>query len=74
MELKHEPNRAMEPDEHNEFVMNELIDPSSSDDEDDIFLDATHMITEDSINYPGQIGSVEGLLWHGLFYKKLFLR
>ena len=61
-------------DELNEFLKNELIDPSSSDDEDDIFLDATQMIIEDSINYPGPIGSVEGhdvlhrdrLLWHGL--------
>jgi len=67
-------------DEFNQFVMNELIDPSSSDDENDLFFGAVHMIIEDSVNNPGRIGSVEGhdvvdrerRLWHGLLYKDYF--
>jgi len=47
-------------DEFNQFVMNEVVDPSSSDDEDDPFFGATQMIIEDSANNPGRIGSVEG--------------
>uniref|UniRef100_A0A0E0IRC6 Uncharacterized protein n=1 Tax=Oryza nivara TaxID=4536 RepID=A0A0E0IRC6_ORYNI len=37
-------------DEFNEFVMNELIDPSSSDEEHDLFFGAAQMIIEES-NY-----------------------
>ena len=67
-------------DEFNQFVMNELIDPSSSDDENDLFFGAAHVIIEDSVNNPGRIGSVEGhdvvdrerRLWHGLLYKDYF--
>jgi hypothetical protein len=67
-------------DEFNQFVMNEVIDSSSSDDENDLFFGAAHMITEDSVNHPGRIGSVEGneivdrerLLHHGLLYKDYF--
>ena len=47
-------------DEFNQFVMKEVVDPSSSDDEDDQFLGAAQMIIEDSVNNPGRIGSVEG--------------
>ena len=64
-------------DEFNQFVMNELID-ASSDDENDPFFGAAHMIIEDSVNHPGRIGSIEGhdvldrerVLYHGLLYKK----
>jgi hypothetical protein len=60
--------------------MNEVIDPSSSDDENDLFFGAAHMIIEDSVNHPGRIGSVEGheivdrkrLLYHSLLYKDYF--
>ena len=67
-------------DEFNQFVMNELID-ASSDDENDPFFGAAHMIIEDSVNHPGRIGSIEGhdvpdleiLFYHGLLYKDYFL-
>uniref|UniRef100_J3MN98 Uncharacterized protein n=1 Tax=Oryza brachyantha TaxID=4533 RepID=J3MN98_ORYBR len=67
-------------DEFNQFVMNEVIDPSSSDDENDLFFGAANMIIEDSVNNLGRIGSVEGhavidrdrLLWHGLLYRDYF--
>jgi hypothetical protein len=55
-------------DEFNQFVMNEVIDSSSSDDENDLFFGAAHMITEDSVNHPGR----ERLLHHGLLYKDYF--
>jgi len=65
-------------DEFNQFVMDEIIDSSSSDDE--LFDGAAHMIIEDSVNHPGHIGSVEGhevvqrerLLHHDLLYKDYF--
>ncbi|PVH65950.1 hypothetical protein PAHAL_1G110400 [Panicum hallii] len=67
-------------DEFNQIVMKELIDPSSSDDENDLFFDAAHMIIEDSVNHPSQIGYVKGhdvvdrerLFWHDLLYKDYF--
>lgn len=67
-------------DEFNEFVMNELIDPSSLDEEHDLFFGAAQMIIEESVNNPGRIGSVQGhevvhrdrLLWHNLLYKDYF--
>ena len=40
-------------DEFNQFVVNEVVDPSSSDDEDDQFVGAAQMIIEDSVNNPG---------------------
>ena len=40
-------------DEFNQFVMKEVVDPSSSDDEDDQFVGAAQMIIEDSVNNPG---------------------
>ena len=66
-------------DEFDQFVMNELID-ASSDDENDPFFGAAHMIIEDSVNHPGRIGSIEGhdvvdrerLLHHDLLYKDYF--
>lgn len=67
-------------DEFNQFVMNDLIDPSSSDDENDLFFDAAHVIVDGLVNHPGRIGSVEGhavvhrdrLLHHALLYKDYF--
>ena len=68
-------------DEFNQFVMDEIIDSSSSDDERKAaILGAAHMIIEDSVNHPGRIGSVEGhevvqrerLLHHDLLYKDYF--
>ncbi|PVH47875.1 hypothetical protein PAHAL_4G175000 [Panicum hallii] len=56
----HWPKSMESNDEFNQFVMNELIDPSSSDDENDLFFGTMHMIIEDSVNHPGRIGSVEG--------------
>jgi hypothetical protein len=40
--------------------MNELIDPSSSDDKNNLFFGAAHMIIDDSVNHPSRIGSIEG--------------
>ena len=67
-------------DEFNQFVMNEVVDLSSSDDEDDLFFGVAQKIIEDSVNNPGRIGSVEGhdvldrerLLYHGLLYEDYF--
>ena len=68
-------------DEFNQFVMDEIIDSSSSDDERKAaILGAAHLIVEDTLNHPGRIGSVEGhdvvdrerLLYHGLLYKDYF--
>ena len=68
-------------DEFNQFVMDEIIDSSSSDDERKAaILGAAHMIVEDTINHSGRIGSVEGyevvdrerVLHHGLLYKDYF--
>jgi len=64
-------------DEFNQFVMDEIIDSSSSDDERKAaILGAAHLIVEDTLNHPGRIGSVEGhdvvdrerLLYQGLLY------
>ena len=68
-------------DESNQFVMNEIIDSSSLDDERKAaILGAAHLIVEDTLNHPGRIGSVEGhdvvdrerLLHHDLLYKDYF--
>ena len=67
-------------DEFNQFVMNEVVDLSSSDDEDDLFFGVAQKIIEDSVNNLGRIGSVEGhdvldrerLLYYGLLYKDYF--
>jgi hypothetical protein len=67
-------------EEFNHFVMNEVIDPSSSDDDNDLFFGAAHIIVDDLVNHPGRIGSVVGhdvvdrerLLHHTLLYKDYF--
>jgi len=46
-------------DEFNQFVMDEIIDSSSSDDERKAaILGAAHLIVEDTLNHPGRIGSI----------------
>jgi hypothetical protein len=65
-------------DEFSQFVFDEIINSSSSDDE--MYYDAAHIVVEDSVNNPGRIGSIEGheivhrerLLWHDLLYKDYF--
>jgi hypothetical protein len=65
-------------DEFSQFVFDEIINSSSSDDE--MYDDAAHIVVEDSVNNPGRIGSIEGhevvhrerLLWHDLLYKDYF--
>ena len=68
-------------DEFNQFVMDEIIDSSSSDDERKAaILGAAHLIVEDTLNHPGRIGSIvehevvdrERLLHHDLLYKDYF--
>ena len=65
-------------DEFNQFVMDEIIDSSSSDDERKAVISgAAHLIVENTLNHPGRISSVEGhdvvdrerLLYYGLLYK-----
>ena len=46
-------------DEFNQFVMDEIIDSSSSDDERKAVISgAAHLIVEDTLNHPGRIGSM----------------
>jgi hypothetical protein len=64
--------------EFSQFVFDEIINSSSSDDE--IYDDTAHIVVEDLVNNPGRIGSIEGheivqrerLLWHDLLYKDYF--
>ena len=55
-------------DEFNQFVMNELIDPSSSDDENDLFFGAVHMIIEDLVRHHSSLIRVELVLSKDLVY------
>jgi hypothetical protein len=65
-------------DEFNQFVFDEVIHSSSSDDE--IYDDVAHIVIDDLVNNPGCIGSIMGhevvqrerLLWHDLLYKDYF--
>jgi hypothetical protein len=75
-------NGSMDSDnEFNEFVMDEVVDSSSSDHKrKDIISGAAHIIVEDMCNHPGRIGSVLGhdvvdrerLFWHQLLFKDYF--
>jgi hypothetical protein len=47
-------------DELNYFVLNELIDPSSSDDEENFYFNATNIIAHESLNEPRHGGSIIG--------------
>ena len=73
-------------DEFNQLVMNELIGPCSSDDENDLFFwcsahDHWGFGSSSLITHPGRIGSVEGpgvldrerLFWLGLCKMCLFV-
>jgi hypothetical protein len=66
-------------DEFNQFVLDEVINSSSSDDE--LYDVATLKMTiKDEGNHPGHIGSIEGheivqcdrLLYHDLLYENYF--
>jgi hypothetical protein len=68
-------------DEFNDFVVNELIDSSSLDGEKKIYLNATNIIADKSLNEPCCDGSIVGhktvnrerLSWH-YSVLRLFLR
>jgi hypothetical protein len=67
-------------DEFNDFVVNELIDSSSSEDEEKFDSDATDIIAHESLNEPHHGGSIIGhgtvdrerLSWHNLLYWDYF--
>ena len=68
-------------DEFNQFVMDEIIHSSSSDDERKAVISGVvHLIVEDTLNHSGRIGFVEKRdvvdcerqLHHGLLYKDYF--
>jgi hypothetical protein len=67
-------------DEFNDFVLNELIESSSLDDEDTFYFDATNIQTQESLNEPLHHGSIIGhqvvdrkrLSWHYLLYRNYF--
>jgi hypothetical protein len=68
-------------DEFNDFIVNELIDSSSLDDEDNFYFDATNIIPQALLNEPIHHHSIirrrsvdhERLLWHYLLYHGYFL-
>ena len=49
--------------ELSQFVMNEVIDPSSSDDENDQFFNVAHMIIEDSVNQRVELVLSRSMYW-----------
>lgn len=67
-------------DEFNDFILNELIDSSSLDDEDDFYYGATNIIAEESLNEPLHRGSIVGHhivnrgrhSWYYLLYRDYF--
>jgi hypothetical protein len=67
-------------DEFNYFIVNELIDLFSSDDEDNFYFDTTNKVSEVLLNEPIHCGSIIGchtvdrkrLLWHDLLYRDYF--
>jgi hypothetical protein len=67
-------------DEFDHFVVNELIDSSSSNDGDNFYFDATNIVAEASLNEPIHRGSIIGhhivdrerLSWHYLLYHDYF--
>jgi hypothetical protein len=67
-------------DEFNDFIANELIDSSSSDDEDNFYFDTTNIVSDASLNEPIHRGSIIGprtvnherLSWHYLLYHDYF--
>jgi hypothetical protein len=67
-------------DEFNDFIVNELIDSPSLDDDDNFYFNATNIVSEVSLNEPIHHGSIvrrwsvdrERLLWHYLLYHGYF--
>jgi hypothetical protein len=47
-------------DEFNHFIVNELIDASSSDDEDNFYCDSANIVYEASLDEPIHCGSIVG--------------
>jgi hypothetical protein len=45
-------------DEFNDFIVNELIDSSSSDDEDNFYYNAINIVSEALVNEPIHRGSI----------------
>jgi hypothetical protein len=68
-------------DEFNNFILNELIDSSSSDDEDNFYCDVVNTVSETLLNELIHRGSIVGrravdrkrLSWHALLYHDYFL-
>jgi hypothetical protein len=67
-------------DEFNDFIVNELNDSSSSDDEDNFYYDTANIVSEVFLNKPIHHGSIVGrrtvdrkrLSWHDLVYRDYF--
>ena len=67
-------------DDFNDFVLNELIYSSSSDDEDNFIYDAAKIIVEEAFNEPLYRGSIVGhgtvdrdrYSWHFMLYRDYF--
>jgi hypothetical protein len=67
-------------DEFNNFIVNELIDSLSSDDEDIFYCDVANIVSEVLLNEPIHHGSIvvccivdrERLSWHNLLYHDYF--
>jgi hypothetical protein len=55
-------------DEFNDYIVNELIDSSSSDDEDNFYFDAANIVSEASLNEPIRRGSMVGRCSIGILY------
>jgi hypothetical protein len=58
-------------DEFNNFIVNELIDSSSFDDEDNFYCDAANIVSEVSLNEPNHRGSIIGC--HTVDRERLFV-
>jgi hypothetical protein len=69
-------------DEFNDYIVNELIDSTSSDDKYNFYFDVINIVSEASLNEPIHCGSMVGprsidrekLLWHYLLYYDYFFR
>jgi hypothetical protein len=69
-------------DEFNNFILNELIDSSSSHDEDNFYCDVVNIVFETLLNELIHRGSIVGrravdrkrLSWHALLYHDYFFR
>jgi hypothetical protein len=67
-------------DSFNDFVLNELNDSSSSDDDENFYFEAAKIVTDTLIDEPIHHGSIIGhrtvdrerLSWHNLLYHDYF--